>query len=97
MIAPTLNIVFGDVKANPIKHLRSSVFCSCNRLSSCSLLHLASVLKTWPTKLHEICICKNPLVKSTIVRESLQEVFNVVIIEPCVDGAVAYADYLSEM
>ena len=70
---------------------------SCNRLSSCSLLHLASVLKTWPIKLHEISVCKNPLVKSTIVRESLQEVFNVVIIEPYVDGAVAYADYLSEM
>lgn len=70
---------------------------SCNRLSSDSLLYFANVLTTWPTKLREISICENPLVEYTIVKDSLQKVFNVVIIEPSVDGAMAYADYLSEM
>ena len=80
-----------------IKTFYTAFFYSCNRLSSCSLLHLAKVLTTWPTKLREISICENPRVETTIVRESLEEVFNVVITEPGVNTAAAYADYLSVM
>ncbi|XP_028413512.1 uncharacterized protein LOC114536344 [Dendronephthya gigantea] len=71
---------------------------SCNKLTTSSLLHFGNVLSTeWPTKLRKISICENPLVNVSTVRECLNKVFDVVIMEPVVDGAMAYADYLSEM
>ena len=70
---------------------------SANRLTSSSLLQLSNVLTTWPTKLRQISICKNPLLDFSTVRENLLKVFNVVIVEPFVDSATMYADYLSEM
>lgn len=71
--------------------------CSCNRLSSSSLLHFANVLTSWPTKLRAISVCENPLVEPTIARECLEKVFNVVSIEDSIESAMVYADYISEM
>ncbi|XP_028404448.1 uncharacterized protein LOC114527059 [Dendronephthya gigantea] len=87
-----------DVFINGGTSVLNTLDLSCNKLTTCSLLHFGNVLSTeWPTKLRKISICENPLVNVSTVRECLNKVFDVVIMEPVVDGAMAYADYLSEM